>query len=167
MTHGDERRLLVAAGVLRHPCDLDLLLFFARHPRVLLASESLASFLGYDMKVIAQSLDGLLAAGLLTRRQAATHAARLYVFTGPGVEAEWLSELLQIASTRDGRRTLLRMLNAGMSAQESDERLNNSKYARAGKTGPRPVESPQKRTAAGRHAGGTRDRGEQGDHDDS
>lgn len=167
MTHGDERRLLVAAGVLRHPCDLDLLLFFARHPRVLLASESLAGFLGYDMKVIAQSLDGLLAAGLLTRRQAATHAARLYVFTGGGAEAEWLPELLQIASTRAGRRTLLTMLNDGMGLQASDERLKNSKYARAGKTGPRPVESPQRRTAARRDAGGARSRGERGDHDDS
>jgi hypothetical protein len=167
MTHRDERRLLAAAGVLRHPCDLDLLLFFARHPRVLLASESLASFLGYDMKVIAQSLDGLLAAGLLTRRQAATHAARLYVFTGGGVAAEWLPELLQIASTREGRRTLRTMLNAGTGVQGPDERRNNSKYGRAGKTGPRPVESPQRRTAARRDAEGARGRGERGDHDDS
>jgi hypothetical protein len=30
------------------PCDLDLLIFFARHPRILLASEQLAVLLGYE-----------------------------------------------------------------------------------------------------------------------
>lgn len=39
------RRLLDRIGVLGHPSDLDLLIFFARHPRSLLASEHLATLL--------------------------------------------------------------------------------------------------------------------------
>src|SRR4030095_5447918 len=80
MTHEEAQRLLDRIGVLNNPCDLDLLIFFAGHPRSLLASEALASFLGYELKEIADSLDTLLAAGLLTRAQSSVHAARLYVF---------------------------------------------------------------------------------------
>jgi hypothetical protein len=69
MTYEDAHRLLDRIGVLNNPCDLDLVIFFAGHPRSLLASESLASFLGYELKEIADSLDTLLAAGLLTRAQ--------------------------------------------------------------------------------------------------
>ena len=36
---------------------IDRFIFFARYPRTLLSSESLASFLGYDLKDIAESLD--------------------------------------------------------------------------------------------------------------
>lgn len=103
----DARRLLDRIGVLRHACDLDLLIFFARHPRSLLDSESLARFLGYDLKEIAESLDVLLAARIITRTQVPTHAARLYVFsidprTG-GADDDWLPSLLAFVSTRPGR----------------------------------------------------------------
>ena len=37
--------LLGSIGILRHPCDLDLLIFFHRHPRVILTSERLAAYL--------------------------------------------------------------------------------------------------------------------------
>ncbi|MGH9330461.1 MAG: hypothetical protein ACRD09_08465 [Vicinamibacterales bacterium] len=60
------------------------MLFFARHPRTLLISEQLAVWLGYELKQIAGSLDVLMAAGLLTRTQNPTHAARLYVFAIKG-----------------------------------------------------------------------------------
>ena len=63
------------------PCDLDLAVFFARHPRSLLSSDSLSAFLGYQIKDIADSLDVLLAAGILRRRQTSAHAARLYELT--------------------------------------------------------------------------------------
>lgn len=108
MRHDDARRLLDRIGVVRHACDLDLLIFFARHPRSLLASESLATFLGYDLKDIADSLEVLLAAGLLTRSQTPAHAARLYVFaiTHADGNGHWLHSLLEMAQTRDGRLAL-------------------------------------------------------------
>ena len=114
MNHEDARRLLDRIGVLKHACDLDLLIFFARHPRSLLASESLASFLGYDLKEIADSLDVLLSARLLTREQTSAHAARLYVFaidhTSGGANSDWVPSLLALASTREGRLALRQAL---------------------------------------------------------
>jgi len=102
----DARRLLERVGVLRHPCDLDLLIFFARHPHNLLASEQFAAFLGYGMKEIAASLDILLEAGFVTRTPNPAHAARMYVFSVDGQGSTGLPELLQLASTRDGRIAL-------------------------------------------------------------
>src|SRR5688500_17990791 len=112
MNRENARRLLDQIGVLRHACDLDLLLFFARHPRSLLASGALATFLGYGLAQVAGSLDVLLDAGLLTRTQTPMHAARLYVFSIGGTTAEWLPSLLQHASTRAGRQTLIDALRS-------------------------------------------------------
>lgn len=114
--------MLERIGVIRRPCDLDLLIFFVRHPRSLLASESLAGFLGYDLKEIAESLDALLDARLITRTQTSAHAARLYVLaiettdgdTNPGR----LSSLLALASTREGRLAL----RAALTHPQGDER---------------------------------------------
>lgn len=111
MDQDEARRLLDRIGVLRQPCDLDLLIFFARHPRSLLTSESLARFLGYGLKQIADSLEVLLAAGLITRVQVPTHAARLYVFAiddkdGGDGNGTWVHRLLEVASTRGGRLAL-------------------------------------------------------------
>lgn len=90
------------------PCDLDLAVFFARHPRSLLSSESLSAFLGYDLKDVAESLDALLAAGILRRRQTSAHAARLYELTTEHSSGdEWLDRLMALASTRHGRLALL------------------------------------------------------------
>ena len=110
MNREDARRLLERIGVLKHACDLDLLVFFARHPRCLLTSESLRGFLGYDLKEIAESLDVLLAAGLVTRSPTPAHAARLYVLAGEGTnggtKGRWVPALLALASTREGRLAL-------------------------------------------------------------
>ena len=110
MNREDVRRLLERIAVLKHACDLDLLVFFARHPRSLLTSESLRGFLGYDLKEIAESLDVLLAAGLVLRSQTPAHAARLYVLAGEGTnggtKGRWLPSLLALASTREGRLAL-------------------------------------------------------------
>jgi predicted transcriptional regulator len=84
---------------------LDLLLFFHRHPHCLLTSERLAAYVGYDLNQIARSLDLLSDAGLLKRSQNPTHAARMYVLQTPGTG--WLTSLIGIASTRDGRKNLL------------------------------------------------------------
>ncbi len=131
MHREEARRLLDRIRVLKHVCDLDLLVFFARHPRSLLASELLASFLGYDLKDIAASLDVLLGAGLLKRAQTPAHAARLYVFALNGAhvgpDGGWLPALLEMASTRQGRLALRETLRrrssegpGGLRAQVED-----------------------------------------------
>ena len=104
-------RLLDQIDVLRHPCDLDLLLFFARHPRALLTSEQLAIWLGYESQRIADSLEILLAAGFLTRTLNPTHAARMYVFDINGT-GEWLPPLLELTSTREGLLSMKEALAA-------------------------------------------------------
>jgi len=99
------QHLIDSIGVLRHPCDLDLVLFFYRHPRALLTSERLAAYVGYDLNQVARSLDRLTNAGLLERSQNPTHAARMYVLNTP--ESGWLTSLIEIASTREGRGDLM------------------------------------------------------------
>ncbi|MEP7310351.1 MAG: hypothetical protein ABJA98_33010 [Acidobacteriota bacterium] len=100
------RRLLDQIGVLRDPCDLDLLVFFVRHPRVLLTSDQIAAFLGYEVKRLGESLDVLVTAALLTRMQTPTSAARMHVFAVGGPHDGWLPSLVEVASTREGRLAL-------------------------------------------------------------
>ncbi len=103
----DARRLLDQLEVLRHPSDLDLLVFFARHPRTLLATEQISAFLGYGFKEIAASLDLLLEAGFLTRTPNRRHAARMYVFAVSAPGGGWVPALMRMASTRPGRLALI------------------------------------------------------------
>ena len=98
---------------IRHACDLDLLLFFYRHPCSLLTSERLVDLVGYDGERIAKSLDGLIEAGLLTRSINPAHAARLYLLKRHGHPGGLLEPLLKIATTRAGRRDALQLLKAG------------------------------------------------------
>jgi hypothetical protein len=100
------RRMLHRIGVLRRPCDLDLLLFFIRHPRALLSSDQIAAFLGYEVKQLDESLDVLVTAKLLTRLQTPTSAARMHVFAVGGPHSSWLPSLVELASTREGRLAL-------------------------------------------------------------
>src|SRR2546426_4848583 len=67
--------LLHRIGCLRHPCDLDLLLFFSRHPRAFLLSERLAEYVGYDLTQVMQSLETLLDPSRATLRAYAGHLA--------------------------------------------------------------------------------------------
>lgn len=97
---------------MRHPCHLDLLLFFYRHPRALLISERLARSVGYDRERVAKSLDGLVEAGLLTRSQNLSRGAHLYVLEPHGADGD-LFKLLKIATTRQGRRDVMRFLESG------------------------------------------------------
>src|SRR5207247_11259236 len=101
MKGGRFQHLLGSIGTLRHPCDLDLLLFFHRHPRTILTSERLAAYVGYELNQLARSLDRLTDAGLLERSQNPTHGVRLYVLKTP--ETGWLVSVLDIESTREGR----------------------------------------------------------------
>jgi hypothetical protein len=109
MEQDQARNLLDHVGVLRHPCDLDLLVFFARHPRTLMTSEQLAALTGYGVQQTAESLDRLLKAELLTRTQNPTHAARMYVFAASTTDG-WLPPLLEFGSTRRGRLAIRRVL---------------------------------------------------------
>jgi hypothetical protein len=150
MTHDDAYRLLDRIGVVKNPCDLDLLIFFAWHPRSLLASESVASFLGYDLKEIADSLDTMLAAGLLTRTQSSAHAARLYVFaideTHGGINHEWLRSLLAAAATREGRLVLRGALAHRRRRESTSEGIAPMESAALTKPGPRRIVPPNWRT---------------------
>ena len=105
MKHEQARLLLDRIGVLRDPCDLDLLLFCVRHPRVLLSSDQIAALLGYTVKQLDDALDVLVTADLLSRTQKASGLARLYVFAD-GDAPGWLSSLVELASTREGRLAL-------------------------------------------------------------
>ena len=98
---------------IRHACDLDLLLFFYRHPRTLLTGERLVSYLGHDREQVAKSLEGLIEAGLLTRSQNPSHTARLYVLEPDALPGGLLSSFLKVAATRQGRLEVLRLLGAG------------------------------------------------------
>jgi hypothetical protein len=101
-------RLIEVAG-LRRPCDLDLLLFFSRHPRVVLSSEQLALYVGYDLPEVARALDLLLGAGLLKRTLHRGAPGRMYVLEVDRAE-EWLELLRRVCATPDGRNALKTLL---------------------------------------------------------
>ena len=109
---GEIRRLLEQSGVIQSPCDLDLLVFLRRHPRILLTSEQLAEFVGYPLKNIAQALDTFLEAGLLERTaQQSAHAARMFLLLLGGPQGGGMKALLELASTRQGRQDILEALD--------------------------------------------------------
>lgn len=113
-------RLLARAAVIRSACELDLLVFLHRHPRSLLTNEQLAAFVGYDTKQVAQSIDGFIEAGLLERTQNPKHAARMYLLVLDGPQGGGLRSILEIATTRQGRQTILEHLNSRRSQQPVD-----------------------------------------------
>jgi hypothetical protein len=125
----DVQRVVEQADVLRRAADLDLLIFFARHPRSLLTSEQIATFLGYEVTQIAESLELLLTAGILTRTQNPTHAARLYVFSPSLDPGGWLPALLRIAASRDGRLSLLAELSNRRSRGPGDHAAGSARTA--------------------------------------
>ena len=112
MTTNDLRTLLDRIQGIRHACDLDLLLFFYRHPLALLTSEQIVDFVGYNREYVAKSVEGLIDAGLLTRSQNHTHAARLYQLQKHARPGGLLSSFLKIAATRSGRQEALKLLAA-------------------------------------------------------
>jgi hypothetical protein len=116
------RSLLARIPALQRPCDLDLLVFFARHSRVLLSSEQLARLLGYPLKEIARSRDALVAAGLLTRVQDSGRAERMYIFEGRGMNGGPIPNVVKLASTPGGRVSLRRALKAGTHTTQPDTR---------------------------------------------
>ena len=101
-------QLIEAAG-LRDACELDLLLFFSRHPRIVLSSEHLAAYIGYEVPQVARALDRLLGAGLLKRTLNHGAPGRMYVLEVDHVEA-WLEPLRRVCATPDGRNALKMLL---------------------------------------------------------
>lgn len=106
----ETNRLLAHAPIIRGACELDVLVFLHRHPRSLLTIEQLATFVGYDMKEVAKAVDAFIEAGLLERTQNSNHAARMYLLVLNGPQGGGLTELLRLASTRQGRRDILQLL---------------------------------------------------------
>jgi DNA-binding IclR family transcriptional regulator len=103
--------LLDRIGCLGHACDLDLLLFFYRHPQAFLKSERLAKYVGYDLSQVERSLETLMTAGLLRQSPDSTRPARLYVLTrSSGTLGVWLLSLLRIAATPEGRLAVIHAL---------------------------------------------------------
>ena len=98
---------------IRHACDLDLLLFFYRHPSALLTSDLIVAYLGYSPEQVAKSFERLIEAGLLTRSQSPSHAAQLYALELGG-DLGPLSSLLRIASTREGRLGVKQLLEPSL-----------------------------------------------------
>jgi hypothetical protein len=107
------QQLLDRIKIIRTVCDLDLLVFFARHPRTILSSDSVASFLGYELKQIADSLEMFLAAGVISRKQSAAHAARFYVLNDAAAKDDSVHAFLEFASHRPGRAALKHILLRG------------------------------------------------------
>ena len=111
-------RLLARIPVIRDACDLDLLMFLSRHPHTLLTMEQMAAFVGYEMKQVARSIDAFMDAGLLERTQNPKHAARLYVLVLEGPWNGGLRTLVELSSTRQGRREVLEQLHRGGASSE-------------------------------------------------
>jgi DNA-binding MarR family transcriptional regulator len=104
------RSLLDRIGAIRRPCDLDLLVFFYRHPRALLTGEQIVSYLGRDREEVAKALEGLIAAGLVTRSHDPSRTARLYVLELDALPGGLLTAFLEIAISRQGRHDLMQLL---------------------------------------------------------
>ena len=116
-------QLIKAAG-LQDACDLDLLLFFSRHPRVVLNSEHLATYVGYEVPRVARALDRLLGAGLLKRTLNQGAPGRMYVLEVDHAE-EWLEPLRRVCATPAGRNALKVLLKQrqSQSGDRSHRRL--------------------------------------------
>lgn len=118
MTSRQIRQLLERSTVLHHPCDVDLLLFFYRHPRSLLTSDQLATLVGYSVAQIAKSLDAFIAAGIIDRSQNPTHHARMYRLVH-GTPDGWVPSIVKLASTRRGRNDVMQALKDARRTEES------------------------------------------------
>ena len=101
-------QILESSG-LTHPCDLDLLLFLARHADALISSERLAALVGYEPAQVLRSLDRLIARQLLLRLPLPQRHACWYRFRAEH-GTPWAQEILEVTSTIEGRRHLRRLL---------------------------------------------------------
>lgn len=125
--HKELQQLLSRVPLVSGACELDLLVFFYRHPRSILTNEQLSALVGYDTKEIAHSIDKFIERGLLERSQNPMHAARMYLLVLEGPQMGGLKELLDLASTHQGRRDILQILvppQSGPSSGQLKRRLH-------------------------------------------
>jgi hypothetical protein len=119
-TDGNEARtLLDRTPALKCRCDLDLLVFFARHRRVLLTSAELARMLGYSLKEITRSRDVLVAAGWLTRGRNPTCPQRMYALDPQCMNGGPIPAIVALASTARGRLSLRLALSPSLAGSEN------------------------------------------------
>lgn len=97
-----------AAGI-REACEFDLLLFFARHPRVVLRPEHIATYVGHEVQHVARALEQMLAASLLKRGLSPGAGGTMYVLAADHV-AQWLEPVRRLCATPDGRHALRTLL---------------------------------------------------------
>ena len=126
------KELLDSAG-LKHPCDLDLLLFFRRHYSALMTSEQLSQLTGYELQQIAKSLDLLVACKVLRRSQNTTHSACLYRFE-PENGGPQFQEIFEVASTIEGGRRLRDVLKRRQSQPNRTASSRQNKIVHVSKT---------------------------------
>jgi predicted transcriptional regulator len=119
MTSRQIRQLLERGRVLQHPCDVDLLLFFYRHPQSLLTSDQLATFVGYAVSQIARSLEAFTAVGIIERSQNPTHHARMYRLVR-GAPDSWVPAIIRVATTRRGRHDVMQVLKETRTTEETE-----------------------------------------------
>jgi hypothetical protein len=125
------RSMLDRIGAIRRPCDLDLLVFFYRHPRALLTAEQLIGYLGRDREEVAKSLESLMEARLVTRSQNPSHTARLYVLELDALPGGLLTSFLEIAISRQGRHELMQLLEPGPDRAPSARLRRRASLAKA------------------------------------
>jgi hypothetical protein len=124
----DIQGLVARVPFVRRACELDLLVFFYRHPRSILTNEQLSALVGYDTQEIAKSIDRFIEAGLLERAQNPMHAARMYLLLLDGQYMGPLKAFLDLACTHQGRRDILQLLIPGRSdpsAGQAERRLHS------------------------------------------
>jgi hypothetical protein len=149
----EPRRLLNRIPALQRPCDLDVLLFFARHWRTILTSEQLARLLGYPLKEIARSRDALVAAGLLSRVQDPARPERMYVLDRESRTDGPVTAIVALASAPGGRSSLRRALLSAAAGDSGGAPLrNDTALARAARppldAGPKRSGSREQRASA-------------------
>jgi len=123
----DIQALLARVRLVKRACEIDLLVFFYRHPRSILTNEQLSALVGYDTQEIAKSIDKFIEAGLLERAQNPMHAARMYLLVLDGQHRGPLKALLDLACTHQGRRDILQLLipdRSDPSAGKAEGRLH-------------------------------------------
>ena len=110
-----------AAGI-REACEFDLLLFFVRHPRVVLRPEQIATYVGHEVERVARALDQMLAASLLKQGLSSGAGGTMYVLAADDVR-EWLEPVRRLCATPDGRHALRTLLKE---RQTATHKLNGS-----------------------------------------
>lgn len=100
--------LLERINSVQDQTDIDLLLFFFRHPNAFLTVEFLAAAVGHDRGRVEKSLEGLIEAGLIEQTKGRTLATHSFLFRPAARES--VVALLEIASSRPGRLALLEAL---------------------------------------------------------